>query len=453
MSGPRRPPATLLGLSWPLMISFTTRSLLTSIDIPYAATLGDEAVAAIGLAFPLEFAFIACWIGVSSALTSHLSRAFGEGDEARVEQLLRTTRDFVVVLSAFFLGLAGVVYAFAPRLGVDPAVAENFRWYAPIIVVGAALVGFWSAIPDSVVKAHHDTRSTMVAGLITAFSNVALNTLFVFGFGWGIVGIAVATGFARAGALAYALRRAARLEAERRRTAPAATGKLLERPHRTLLVLGVPTALTFVLIGTENLAVNAFLARLDAGTASLAAYAIYHRASFLFLMPVVGIGVAIVPFVGRAVGAGRVDDVRSGLRDAFRFAVLYALLFVAPVCWLAAGPIAGWLGDAPATEALATFAIRWAVPLAVLAASPFMLCRPVFEGVQRGVPGLVMGALRYLLLSVPLAYAGSRLAPTLGRAPFEGVLLGLVGGSALVSIAFLAWLSRLLSAAQWPQPK
>ena len=35
------------------------------------------------------------------------------------------------------------------------------------------------------------------------------------------------------------------------------------------------------------------------------------------------------------------------------------------------------------------------VPLSCLIGVPFLLCRPVFEGMNRGKPGLVMAALRY----------------------------------------------------------
>ena len=39
---------SLFSLAWPLMISFTFRALLTSIDLPYASLVGDSAMAAIG---------------------------------------------------------------------------------------------------------------------------------------------------------------------------------------------------------------------------------------------------------------------------------------------------------------------------------------------------------------------------------------------------------------------
>ena len=80
------------------------------------------------------------------------------------------------------------IYYLIPQFGLPPALTENFRIYCTTLMIGMPLTGFWAIHPDSIVKAHHDTFSTMVAGLLASFSNVALNTLFVLGFDMGIFG-------------------------------------------------------------------------------------------------------------------------------------------------------------------------------------------------------------------------------------------------------------------------
>ncbi|NIL99693.1 MAG: hypothetical protein GTN89_01755, partial [Acidobacteria bacterium] len=77
-----------------------------------------------------------------------------------------------------------------------------------VLIGGSAFTTFWSIIPDSLVKAHQDTRSTMWAGIWTNVINVGLNTLFLFVFGWGIFGIALSTVLGRIGGLVYSLARA-----------------------------------------------------------------------------------------------------------------------------------------------------------------------------------------------------------------------------------------------------
>src|SRR5215813_4429998 len=101
MSGPMTTPAasrtrpapapdpTILRMAAPLVVSFWMRSLFTFVDTFYASTLGDASVAAIGLSLPLEFLMIAVWVGLSTGLTSRLSRAMGARQDAMIEQYLR----------------------------------------------------------------------------------------------------------------------------------------------------------------------------------------------------------------------------------------------------------------------------------------------------------------------------------------------------------------------------
>src|SRR5207245_2795872 len=118
------------------------------------------------------------------------------------------------VPASFALGVG--VYFWAPHSHLPEHLASLFGLYVGVLVSGSALSSFWSIIPDSIVKAHHDTRSTMWAGIWSNMINVGLNTLFLFVFHWGIFGIAFSTVVGRLGGLIYALRKAAGHEASRK---------------------------------------------------------------------------------------------------------------------------------------------------------------------------------------------------------------------------------------------
>ena len=76
---------SVLRMSAPLMVSFVMRSAFTFVDTIYAAILGDAAVAAIGLTFTFEFVMVAFWIGLSTGLTSVLSRSIGAREGKKIE--------------------------------------------------------------------------------------------------------------------------------------------------------------------------------------------------------------------------------------------------------------------------------------------------------------------------------------------------------------------------------
>jgi Na+-driven multidrug efflux pump len=176
----------------------------------------------------------------------------------------------------------------------------------------------------------------------------------------------------------------------------------------------------------------------------MAAYSIYFRVVMFAIQPVLALGVAMLPFAARLFGAGDAAAVRRALREAGLAAAAYAVVVVGASMLALAPWIAAHLAESPVTERYAAFALRLA-PLACLAGVPFILCRPVFEALRRGVPGLAMATLRYVVLTAPAAWLGIRLARDLGEAPIVGLVPALVGVALASSAVFALWTRAALS--------
>lgn len=435
----------VLRMAAPLVVSFWMRALFSFVDTIYASKLGpgsDAAVAAIGLSFPFEFLMIAVWIGLSTGLTSNLSRAMGAGADDRVEQHLKVSTRLAWACVPVFAAIGGSLWFLAPAIAKDPEVARQFAIYGTVLIGGSAFSMFWSVIPDSIVKAHADTKATMWAGIWSNLVNVALNTLFTFVFGWGIFGIALSTVLSRFAGLVYALRKAAVHEARRRAREGPRDPKLDPHPYRSTFALAIPSAVTYALMATESGIVNGLLLRLDTAREAVAAYAIFYRAFQFAVMPVIATAVAMLPFAARRFGEHDVAGVRRGLRDAHTAAVVYAALTV-PVFWWAAAPVAAFLAESTVTRDYALFTLRL-VPLGVVTSIPFFLVRPVFEGMGRGRPGLVMALVRYVGLTAPCAWLGSRVAQASGFPGMYGLVVGLMAATAIASVMFAAWIRSAL---------
>jgi len=443
----------------PLVLSFGMRSLFTFVDIAFASRLGDAAIAAVGgLSFPYEILMIACWVGVSTGLTSNLSQAMGKRQGARIEQILSVSRGIVWSLVPLFSAIAVYIYFGAYHMGLDPVLARQFSIYGGVLIGGSAFTAFWSIIPDSIVKAHHDTKSTMWAGIWSNLINVGLNTLFLFVFHWGVFGIALSTVLGRFGGLVYALRKAARHEAARQASGLDTDPTLDPHPLRSFLSLALPSSMTYGLMAVETGLVNWLLARQPNATESIAAYGIYSRVLQFAAMPIIAAAVAVLPYVARRFGEGNIRAIRDGMRQILLVAVVYCVGLVTPAL-LVGGPwLARALAESPLTAELATMALALC-PLACLAMVPFSLCRPAFEGLQRGRPGLAMAVFRYTILTIPFAFAGMKAADLLGRPPLHGLIAGLIGASGLASAVFFIWMRRFLGdleaqeRAAAPQPR
>jgi putative MATE family efflux protein len=446
------PTPSILRMAAPLVVSFWMRAAFTFVDTAYAATIGDAAVAAIGLTVPFEFLMIAVWVGLSTGLTSGLSRAMGSREGEKIEQYLRITWRLVLYASVAFAALGASIWFAAPRFDLEADVRRSFQVFGTVLIAGSAFTTFWSVIPDSLVKAHHDTRSTMWAGIWSNVINIVLNTVFLFAFHWGVFGIALSTVLGRIGGLWYALVQARRHETRRKEAGTDSKPGRDPSPYRTLMALAIPSSLTFALMAAETGLINALLATLENATEAIAAYSIYYRVALFALNPIIATGVAMLPFAARRFGAGDLEGVKRGLREAGTAAAVYSLIVVGPAVLLGAHAIADWLSESPVTREYATFALRL-VPLTCLVGAPFLLCRPVFEGLGRGTPGLAVAALRYVVLTAPLAWLGMRTSAWLEQPALYGLLVGLLTAAAIASATFWVWLRSALPASPSDLPR
>ncbi|NKB89082.1 MAG: hypothetical protein GKS06_12775 [Acidobacteria bacterium] len=438
----RREP-TLLQMSAPLVISFVMRAAFTFVDTAYAATIGDAAVAAIGLTVPFEFLMIAIWVGLSTGLTAALSRTMSAGEGEKIEQHLGVAWKLVWFVSPIFLAVGAIIWFLAPQGGLSDIVFQDFRVYASVLIAGSAFTSFWSVIPDSIVKAHQDTRSTMWAGIWSNVINITLNTLFLFVFNWGVFGIALSTVLGRIGGLVYAIVAARRHENARRAGGEHDVPGLDPHPYRTQLSLAVPAGLTFGLSSVEMAIVNTMLAGLTNATAAIAAYSIYHRVALFAMNPLIAISVAMLPFAGRLVGKKDWEGLRASIRQALGITFGYSIVLVTPIMVLLGPWLASALAESPETVSFARFSL-YLVPLSCIVSTPFFLARPVFEALGQGRPGLIMAAVRSLILTVPLAWGGQELAVAMGYPGLYGMMLGLLAVGALSSAGFVVWLQRTL---------
>ena len=435
----------LLRMTGPLVVSFWMRALFSFVDTYYASFLGDASVAAIGLSYPFELVMIAVWVGLSTGLTSTFSRAMGAREETKLRQYLDATWRLVLLCTPAFALVGAGCWFFADRLAPDAEVAREFAIFGTTLIAGSAFTTFWSVIPDSIVKAHGDTRATMWAGIWSNVLNVVFNTIFTFVFHWGIFGIALSTVLGRFGGLIYALRKASAHERARKERGEPTVSGFDPHPYGAIFVLAVPGALSYVLMAGETGVVNELLRRVEHGKEALAAYAVYYRVFSFVAMPAIAASVAMLPFAARRFGARDVPGVKAGLREAHAAGLVY-IAVAAPILFLTAGPLAHQLTTSPVTVSFLVPALRW-IPVAALVAMPFFLCRPVFEGLGLGRPGLVLSILRYVLLAAPAAWLGLEAALGRGVSPVLGVAWGVTIASVLSSAAMLFWTRAVLSRA------
>lgn len=99
----------MINMSLPLMFSLLIQSLYNIVDSIFVARLGQEALTAVSLAYPVQILMIAVSVGTSVGINSLLSKSIGAKDSALTGNTA-TTGVLLSLLGAAVFMLLGVLY-------------------------------------------------------------------------------------------------------------------------------------------------------------------------------------------------------------------------------------------------------------------------------------------------------------------------------------------------------
>lgn len=301
---------TLLKMSAPNMLAMFATTLVSVAETIYVGRLGVAQLAGMALVFPIIMLQQMLSAGsMGGGISAAISRALGAQQQERADALAWHACCIGFALGLFFtvtlLGFGAALYA---TLGGQGAALEAALEYSDVAF--AASIGIWTLnVLASIVRASGDMKTPSATLLVVAAGQIALGG--VLGLGWGPIAAGGMAGVAAGLAWAYGLgalflgqhllRRKARVQINWR--APLQWD--LFAPILKVGGLGSLSAIQTVLtIMVVTRIVSGF------GTQALAGYGIGSRLEFLMVPITFAVGVACVPLVGMALGAGLVDRAR-----------------------------------------------------------------------------------------------------------------------------------------------
>ena len=159
---------------------------------------------------------------------------------------------------------------------------------------------------NSVLRAAGHPRKSMYATINTVVINTVLDPLFIFGFGWGIRGAAIATILAQVISLAWQFR----LLSDSSELLHFRRGiyRLRRRIVRDIISIGMSPFLMNLAACFIVILVNKGLKEYG-GDLMIGAYGIVNRLGFFFVMIVMGVNQGMQPIAGYNFGARQYDRV------------------------------------------------------------------------------------------------------------------------------------------------
>lgn len=402
--GPIAP--TLVALSVPLVVQNLVHVCNQLVDTFWLGRVGEIAVAAVGLDFPL----LAIMFGIAASATVGtqilVAQRVGSGADADARRMVFNGLALAFVLGLAILGTVAVAGDELVRLlGAGPEIAPLATAYLLVLAAFFPLATSSDAIERGFIG-WGDARAALYINLATVATNVALDPFLILGYGpvpaAGVRGAALATGIGYGVGLLVALV----LATGRRRSLALSLrdAHLSAVDLRELVDVGVPVSGQRLAGQSSRVAVIAVVATVG-GAAGLAAYTVGARVATVAFLPATGLGSAAQSMVGQNLGAGRPDRAHSTIRSGVAVGG-GVLLLVGAGQWLAPDalatvflPTATDLGFALTVEYLEILAYGyWAmgVSAVVLAA---------FNGASRTRTGFVVDLLKYWAIRIPAAVA------------------------------------------------
>ena len=323
--------ALLVQYAVPAIIAQIAASLYNLIDrafIGHIPNVGTDAISGLTNTFPfmnLSVAFGAM-VGVGGATL--LSVRLGQRDYDSAKNILGNLVTLNVIVGTIF---AMVSFLFIDEILLFFGASENTlpyaRDYMEVILLGNIITHLYFGINAALRSSGHPQQA-MTATIITVIMNAILTPIFIFWFGMGIRGAALATIMAQAITLVWQTRLLSNpnelLHLQR------GIYKLRNEIVKKILRIGLSpflintAACMVVIIINKGLRENSI--SIDDGDISTAAYGISNSMQFIFVMIVLGLTQGMQPIVSYNYGAKRPDRVRKALMQTMMWATLVTTL-------------------------------------------------------------------------------------------------------------------------------
>jgi putative MATE family efflux protein len=431
-----------------MVVAFLSFVGFNVVDTYFVGQLGTNELAAISFTFPVVMVVSSVSIGIGIGTTSAVSRAIGEGDSHKIRRLTTDAITLGLVVTAL-VALAGL-FTIDPlfrALGAEEEIIVLIRQYMVIWYLGVPVVVI-PQVGNSAIRATGDTRTPAAIMIGAMLANLVLDPLLIFGWGpvpaLGLTGAAIATVAARAVALGLSLLILVRRERMITTEVPPTREGLAS--WVAVLYIAIPAGLTQLIVPLSTGVITRLVS--GYGVEAVAGFGVATRLELFAILPVNALASALMPFLGQNWGAGKTDRVRTAVRTAMVYALVWGLAL-----WLVAlvlGPwLAGLFNDDPLVVET-TVAYLWIVGTSFGFWGIFIVSASAFNSLNRPIPSAVLSIVRAFVVWVPLAWIGASffgLAAIWWAAVAANVVAGLLGAS-----WFESTLGRMIAARGVPSP-
>lgn len=423
------PETAVRKLAIPVMISMLLTASYNIIDGIWITGLGEAAIAGIGFVTPIFMILNGVSVGLGSGATSSISRFVGAHDKNRASDSAAHSIIILFIASIILTLIFLVIQEPLLRIyGASGTALEEALSYSTPLFLG--LIGIMFANGASgILRGEGDMKRAMYAVVVSVILNAILDPIFIYTFGLGAAGAAIATvlsSLISAVVILYWLlvKKDTYVDINLRKF------KFNSKITKNILKVGIPASLDMFIMSIA-VALYLIFITIISGDYGVAAYTSGQRIYLFAIMPLTAIGTAVVAVCGSAFGAENGDYLSRAHKYGAKFGILFGLA-VTIIVVLFATPISSIFAYTPETSHLVSgiaLFLQFAF-LSIPLTGAGMASSFLYQGIGRGVTSLFFTIFREVICTVILTY----LFGIVFGWGLIGIWIGLAVGRSIASI-------------------
>ena len=389
----------LFRLAPPVMLAQLIQALYNIIDSVFVGKYSGNGLTALSIVYPLQLLMIALAVGTGVGINTIMASKLGLGQSEKADEYAGVGTPLAVVLWALFAGICYMIMPAYARMQTDsPEIIANVITYGRtvcVLSIGLFLESIWTKI----LQARGNMKLPMIAQIVGAVINIALDPLLIFGMlglpRLGIMGAAIATVIGQIAAALIVMKCGFYMPP-----------KLKKHPHDIAKIfrLGTPNILMQSAYTLYIFGLNLILATFS--DAAVTVLGLYYKWQTFFFIPLGAMQTCIVPIISYNYAARNMQRCKKTLNTALAFGCL--LMFLGGLCFeLIPVPMLQFFSSDAEVIRIGEIGFRIIglsfVPLAISLTYPVL-----FQAVGASLKSSLLTIIRTVFLFVPLGYLFSK---------------------------------------------
>ena len=437
------PAGLILRFALPLMLGNVFQQFYTFVDtMVVGQALGVKALAALGAAEWLTFLMFGLVQGLVQGFSLVMARQFGAGDDKGLKKAVAGAVWLSLGAAVLFTALGQLMLRPVLLLLHTPAEIIDLTLIYLRILYASLPVAFAYNLLAALLRALGNSKTPLQAMTLSSFCNIALDLLFVFGFGWGIQGAAAATVLAQLLAACFCC-------VKLRGSGLFSLGNKEYYPGRDVikeqLKLGLPMGLQNMITAMGGLIVQSVINGF--GVLFIAGYTAANKLYGLLEIAASSYGYAMSTYSGQNMGAARYDRIGKGLRAANLIGAATALLMSAIMVFFGKPVLGCFLtGDSVTVEGAMRIGYHFLLVLALF--FPFLYILYVTRSCIQGMGNSLLPMISSIVQLVMRTGCALLLPALIGESGvFYGEVCAWLGADLLLAFSYFYCVKKLRTAA------